>query len=74
MTDDNVFFIIRDKNSGKYLKKSTNSAYAADVLTTKIGNARIFSSEAMAKIGYNPYQCVLADFEVIPMRATLIEY
>jgi len=66
----NVFFVIIDKNTGKYFKKSPSSHYG-DCLTDKLGRARIFESEAIARTGYNPKQALdeNVEFQVVKMIA-----
>lgn len=65
------FYVIIDRNTNLFLKKSARGKYSYkpnDFWTDKIGQARIFSSEAQANIGYNKDD-KNADYVVVPYYA-----
>ena len=72
---NNTIWVIRDKTTGMYLKKSANSfqygTNIKDFLTDKLGVARIFTSKAQAEVGYqHKFNDQLnIEMEVIPMIA-----
>ena len=67
--NDLRFFVIVDKNTGLFLKKTGRMGYAYGFWTDKIGQARIFSSKARAEIGYN-LKDKKANYSVVGYYAT----
>lgn len=53
MLKNNIFYVVIDTENLKFLKKSPSSSYR-DYLTNNIGEARIFTSEAKARVGFFP--------------------
>jgi hypothetical protein len=69
-TFDNLnFWVIMDKNTNKYLKKTARGNHVTGFWTGRIGQARIFSSKAQANIGYNKDD-ETADYIVVGYYAT----
>jgi len=67
---EDLFFVIKNKTSGLYLKKSTSRSWN-DNYTNKLGQAAIFSSRVVAEHAYNPKQ--VRNVEVICMVANEFE-
>lgn len=70
MAPDNTFFVLRNKISRLYVKKSTSRSWN-DNYTNKLGQAAIFASRAVAENAYNPKQ--VRNVEVVCMFANEFE-
>lgn len=65
------FYVIVDKRTGLFLKKSQSArSYYAGIYTDQIGRARIFESYAKAKVGFYPNHDSEAEWDIVRMIAT----
>lgn len=64
---DLVFYVIRDRKSGMFVKKTARDLK----LTSKLGQARIFANYKVALNGYNPRMYKDFDLYVQPCYGNL---
>ena len=64
---DYVFYVIRDRKSGMFVKKTARGSG----LTPKLGQARIFANYKIAKTGYNPRMYREFDLYIQPCYGNL---
>lgn len=64
---DYVFYVIRDRKSGMFVKKTARDFR----LTSKLGQARTFANYKIAKNGYNPRMYRNFDLYIQPVYGNL---
>ena len=65
---DCVFYVIRDRKTGMFVKKTARDLR----LTPKLGQARIFANYKIAKNGYNPRMYREFDLYIQPVYGNIV--